>query len=317
MQPMDLLPNSILSLSGETADRLLALNDPDAALLYLHLLRRGNAQNLAWPVARLHAARDRLVANKLLAGAQAAQLTAAQPEPAQEAVPEYTTADITQALAGASPFSSLADEVERRLGKKLSTPDLKTLFSLYDQLALPPEVILMILTWCIQEQERKYGPGRRPFLSTIRREAAIWARTGVDTVQQANSYLTRLQTARAREREVARLLELPDRELVERERKYITQWLEQGFSDDALRLAYEKTVMGTASKSMDWRYMNGILRRWHEKGLHTAAQVEQSERAPRTGGSATPPAEDSALRAQRERERTRRLLEKMSKEQGG
>ena len=317
MQPVDLLPNSILSLSGETADRLLALNDPDAALLYLHLLRRGNAQGLNWPVARLHTARDRLVANKLLAGAQAAQLTAARPEPVQEAVPEYTTADINRALADASPFSALADEVGRRLGKKLSTPDLKTLFSIYDQLALPPEVILMLLTWCIQEQERKYGPGRRPFLSTIRREAALWARNGVDTIQQANSYLTRLQTSRAREREVARLLELPDRELVDRERKYIAQWLEQGFSDDALRLAYEKTVMGAASKSMDWRYMNAILRRWHEQGLHTAAQAQQGDRTPDARGSSSQPTQDSASRARQERERTRRLLEKMTKEQGG
>ncbi len=314
MQPIDLLPNSILSLSGEAADRLLELNDPDAALLYLHLLRRGSAQGLDWPVARLHAARDRLVARKLLAGAQAAQLTAAQPEPAQEQPPEYTAADITQALAGASPFSALADEVERRLGRRLSTPDLKTLFFIYDHLALPPEVILLVLTWCIQEQERKYGPGRRPFLSVIRREAAAWARSGVDTVQRANAYLTKLQTDRAREREVARLLDLPERELVDRERKYITGWLEQGFSHDALRLAYEKTVMGTASKTMDWRYMNGILRRWHEKGLHTAAQIQAGETQPR---QTAPTAADPARRAREDAARTRRLLEQMKQEQGG
>ncbi len=314
MQPIDLLPNSILSLSGEAADRLLSLNDPDAALLYLHLLRRGDARGLNWPVDRLHAARDRLVSQKLLAGAQAAQLTTPQPEPLPEAAPEYTTADITQALEPSSPFSTLADEVERRLGKKLSTTDLKTLFSLYDYLALPPEVILLIVTFCIQEQERKYGPGRKPFFSVIRREAAAWARNGVATLELAEVHLSRLMSLRSREREVARLLELPERELVERERKYIAQWLEQGFSDDALRLAYEKTVMGTASKTMDWRYMNGILRRWHEKGLHTAAQIQNGEHAPRR---ATPPTAAPADRARQERERTRRLLEQMKQEQGG
>lgn len=317
MQPIDLLPNSILSLSGEAADRLLALNDPDATLLYLHLLRRGDARGLNWPVDRLHAARDRLVSQKLLAGAQAAQLTAPQPEPLPEAAPEYTTADITQALAPSSPFSTLADEVERRLGKKLSTTDLKTLFSLYDHLALPPEVILLIVTFCIQEQERKYGPGRKPFLSVIRREAAQWARNGVDTLEQAEVHLSRLMSLRSREREVARLLELPERELVDRERKYIAQWLEQGFSDDALRLAYEKTVMGTASKTMDWRYMNGILRRWHEKGLHTAAQIQNGEHAPRRATPPTAAPADPAKRAREDAARTRRLLEQMKQQQGG
>lgn len=317
MQPIDLLPNSILSLSGEAADRLLSLNDPDATLLYLHLLRRGDARGLNWPVDRLHAARDRLVSQKLLAGAQAAQLTTPQPEPILDTPPEYTTADITQALADSSPFSTLADEVEHRLGKKLSVTDLKTLFSLYDHLALPPEVILLIVTFCIQEQERKYGPGRKPFLSVIRREAAQWARNGVDTLELAEVHLSRLMSLRSREREVARLLELPERELVDRERKYIAQWLEQGFSDDALRLAYEKTVMGTASKTMDWRYMNGILRRWHEQGLHTAAQIQNGEHAPRRATPPTTAPADPARRAREDAARTRRLLEQMKQEQGG
>lgn len=317
MQPIDLLPNSILSLSGEAADRLLTLNDPDAALLYLHLLRRGNAGGLNWPVDRLHAARDRLVGQSLLTGAAAAQLSAPSADPVPEAAPEYTTADITQALEAVSPFSTLVDEVEQRLGKRLSTPDLKNLFFLYDHLALPPEVILLVVTFCIQEQERKYGPGRKPFLSVIRREAALWARNGVDTLEQAEIHLTQLLSARSRERQIARLLELPDRELVERERKYIAQWLEQGFSDDALRLAYEKTVMGTASKTMDWRYMNGILRRWHEKGLHTAAQVQSGETAGRRTTPTTAKPADPDRRAREDMERARRLLEQMTKEQGG
>ena len=40
-----------------------------------------------------------------------------------------------------------------------------------------------------------------------------------------------------------------------------------GFSDEALRLAYEKTVY--KKQGMDWDYMNGILCGWHKKNLHT------------------------------------------------
>ena len=311
MQPADLLPNRILSLSGEAADRLLSLGDGDAALLYLYVLRRGSAQGIGWPAARQQAALDKLAACKLLRPSQAAP--APDPDPAPEPAPEYTLDDVTAALAGGSPFSALADEVERRLGKKLSTADLKTLYTLYDHLALPPEVILLLVTWCIHEQERKYGPGRKPFLSQIRREGAIWARGGVDTVSAAEEHLQRLLHLRSREGEIARLLDLPQRPLVEREQKYIAAWVDMGFDNDALRLAYEKTVMGTASKSMDWRYMNGILRRWHEKGLHTAEQVRAGDSAPR---SAPAPA-DPDRRAREDAQRTRRLLEQMRQEQGG
>ena len=60
MEPVNLLPNSILSISGEAADRLITLGDGDAALVYLYLLRRGNLQSLGWPEARVQSALDRL-----------------------------------------------------------------------------------------------------------------------------------------------------------------------------------------------------------------------------------------------------------------
>ena len=313
MNPVNLLPNSILSLSGETADRLLALGDGDAALVYLYLLRRGSVQGLGWPESRIQASLDRLAACGLTAKAQACAQPAAETEPQP---PEYTMEDIAAALGYESPFSALADEVERRLGKKLSTADLKTLYTLFDHLALPPEVILLIVGWCTMELERKYGAGRKPFLSQIRREAFRWAREGVDTAERAEEHLQQLLRLRSREGELIRLLDLPQRPLVEREQKYIAAWLEMGFDNEALRLAYEKTVMGTASKSMDWRYMNGILRRWHEKGLHTVAQIQAGDSAPRRGGKPALAA-DPDRRAREDMERARRLLQQMKQEQGG
>ena len=45
---------------------------------------------------------------------------------------------------------------------------------------------------------------------------------------------------------------------MEREKKYIAAWDEMGFDDEALRAAYERTIM--KKQSLDWSYMNGILR---------------------------------------------------------
>lgn len=312
MEPVTLLPNSILSLSGETADRLLSLGDGDASLVYLSLLRRGSVQIPGWPQSRVQAALDKLSACGLTAKTQ----LSAPADPPQEQPPEYTVDDLTAALSSGSSFCALADEVERRLGKKLSTSDLKTLYTIYDFLALPAEVILLLVSWCTMEQERKYGAGRKPFLSQIRREAFRWAREGVDTAERAEEHLQRLLRLRSREGEVIRLLDLPNRPLVEREQKYIAAWLDMGFDSDALRLAYEKTVMGTASRTMDWRYMNKILLRWHEKGLHTVAQVQAGDSAPRRPAP-QPASADPDRRAREDAERARRLLQQMTQEQGG
>lgn len=308
-----LIPGSILAMTDQAADRLLKLDSGDAALLYIHLLRRGTPAGLSWPEGRLRTALDQLKSQGL-----APSETPMPDPPVQELPPpEYATEDITAALADrASAFPALCDEVERRLGKKLTVGDLKSLYTLYDHLALPAEVILMIIGWCCEEMERKYGPGRKPFLSQIRKEGFLWARRGIDTMERAEEYIARLTRLRSRESEVLRLLDIPLRPLVEREKTYIAAWDDMGFDDEAIRLAYEKTVL--KKQSMDWAYMNAILRRWHEKGLHTAAAVQAGDRPPRpiqAGGRpdrATPAAE--AQRAREDMDRMRRLMEQMKKE---
>lgn len=306
-----LLPGSIVAMTDQAADRLLRLDNGDAALLYLYLLRHNDVQNLKWPQPRLDAA---LAALKSVGMAPDLAPRADIPEQPLPP-PEYHTEEINTALADAgSVFSSLCDEVERMLGKKLNANDLKSLFTLYDHLALPPEVILTLVGWCCEEQERKYGPGRKPFLSQIKKEGFVWARRGIDTMERADAHIQRLTSLRSRESEVLRLLDISPRPLVEREKTYIAAWDEMGFDNEALRMAYERTVL--KKQSMDWHYMNGILRRWHEKGLHTTAAIQSADHdpRPRAGVPQNAPVPETPQTQQDNMERMRRLLEQMKQE---
>lgn len=315
MEPV--FPGGILSMTGEAADRLLRLGDGDAALLYLHLLRGAQAGALGWPEERRRAAFDRLLKLGL---AQAEQDDPAPAKPEPDAPPDYSTADLARELEGDPVFAGLAREMERRLGKLLSTADLKTLYTMYDYLDLPAEVILLLTTWCIQEFERKYGRERRPRMTQLRQEAFRWHRQGITTAEAAEAHLKKLSQLEGRQREILALLGIHNRLPVERERKYIAAWVEQGFEDDALALAYEKTVLKKGA--LEWSYMNGILRRWHEKGLHTAAAVAAADsdysRRPPAGkeppGAIHPPRADQVHSSM---EQMRRLVRQMEREKEG
>lgn len=303
-------------MTVQTADRLFKLDSGDAALLYLYLLRHGGTAGLKWPDARLQGALEGL---RSLGLAPGEVLPAPEPPAPEPPPPEYSTEDITQALADeSSTFPALAGEVERRLGKRLSAADLKNLYTLYDHLALPTEVILMLVGWCIEETARKYGPGRKPFLSQIRKEGFSWARLGIDTIERAEERIAKLTRLRSRESEMLRLLDITPRPLVQREKDYIAAWDEMGFDNEAICMAYERTIL--KKQSMDWGYMNGILRRWHEKGLHTAAAVRTGDRDPRpiqAGGVQKPatPNPNQEQRAREDMERMRRLMEQMKQEE--
>ena len=267
-------PGAILSIHKKAADKLLSSGSGDAALLYLALLAQREPASFGWEASRLEAAHGVLLSLGLADPTQPIQpAPAVKLEP--DTPPDYTTADISIALREGGGFGGLVSEVQRLLGKTLSPADLKTLYLLYDFLALPPEVILLLVGWCIEQMVKKYGPGRKPTLNQIKKEGFRWQRAGVDTLDAADAHLQRLAELDVRTAQIMDVIELRGRKPVAAERKYLESWAEMGMADDAIRLAYEKTIVKTGR--MAWKYMNSILQNWKSKGFLTAAAVEEGE----------------------------------------
>ena len=160
-----------VTLTAQTVKRLLDRGDGDAALLYLALLRhhgtvqpRSLAGELRWEKSRIEAAEQALRDLRLLAPA-AEEI----PEPADEK-PSYQRDDIARRLESSEEFRLLTAEVEKKLGKRLTTPDVGVLLGLNDYLGLPADVIFLLVNHCVERVTRKYGEGRRPTLRQIEKE---------------------------------------------------------------------------------------------------------------------------------------------------
>ena len=270
-----------VTLTAQTVKRLLDRGDGDAALLYLALLRhhgtvqpRSLAGGLRWEKSRIEAAEQALRDLRLLAPA-AEEI----PEPADEK-PSYQRDDIARRLESSEEFRLLTAEVEKKLGKRLTTPDVGVLLGLNDYLGLPADVIFLLVNHCVERVTRKYGEGRRPTLRQIEKEGYHWAQLGIFDQTAAAAYLKKWAQREEKSAAYMRALHLPQRQMVDAERRYITQWMDMGFPPETVALAYERTVF--YKKDMNWRYLNGILRRWHEAGWHTVHQVEQGEQGGRT-----------------------------------
>lgn len=316
------LPGGILSMASAAADRLLRAGSGDASLLYLYLLKTGGAYSspaaaraLGWEPKRCD---DALSLLRSLGLSDAEAVPEAVPTPVPEP-PEYTAEDINRELENkTSPFPALVTEVQKRLGKVLSTADLKSLYSIYDFSGLPPEVILLTVSWCVEEYQRKYGPGRLPRMPQIQREAIRWKERGADTAEAAEAYLKRLILLRERSVQVLALLDIRGRKPIDREKEYIARWLEMGFPDDVIRLAYEKTIMQT--QKFSWHYMDSILTDWHQKGFHTVKDISAKDshrpksRPVRSGAGATTPQPSYGEADRRAREDMERLREKLRQE---
>ena len=266
-------------ISPSAADRLLAAHDGDLALLYLFQQRTGcrdldrAAGELCRTMAEMQSAWEKLQRMGLVDSGRNCSVDErhAQPKlsPADE-LPEYTAEDVVRRSHDDPAFSAILAEAQRVLGHRLSTPDLKKLFGIYDYLALPPELIMVLLNHCVS-----ISKGRLPSMRFIEKEAYAWVNREILTLEQAEEYISFSKQRREDSARVAETLNIRGRALSPTESKYISAWLDMGFGLDVIELAYDRTVTNTGA--LKWSYMNRILESWREKGLSTVREIEEKD----------------------------------------
>ncbi len=262
-----------LNIEQSDMRKLLGAASGDAALLYLYL-RSGNDPATAEEV--LHLNQSRLSC----AAATLRQLGLWQEQRKTLPVGErpcYTEKDVLSAMDTDRDFRSLYGEIQRLLGRNLNTEELKIILGFVRYLGLAPDVVSVLVCYC-KDRARQRGSLRNPSLRTIEKEAYAWAEQGIDTMEEAAAFIQTQNMRASQLGELMRILQIRGRNLTASEEKYARQWLEMGFSMDAIALAYDRTCVNTGG--LNWAYMNRILTRWHEAGLLTAEQVEKGDRKP-------------------------------------
>ena len=268
-------------IPAETADRLIAAHDAEAALYCIYLARRPDADDetaaevLCRTRGEIAAAREKLGRILRSGGKNRPAL------PANE--PGENDADSIVGTFREKAFEPILEEMTRILGATPSRAYLNTLVDIYNRLGMPPEVILVLLNHCDAETRRRYGPGRRPSPRFITEEAYRWYNRSVLTLEQADAYIREQEKRTGDKERIAALLGIRDRELTSGETKHIETWLEMGFADEAIARAREITLetLGT----MKWPYMNGIIKKWHGAGIHTLDEIKKAEGARKKRGS--------------------------------
>ena len=259
--------------------KLLGAASGDGALLYIYL-KAGNLPDDAAQVLNMSEARFNC------AMATLRQLGLWQEEKQQRILagerPVYSERDVLEADSSDFEFKALRGEVERLLGRNLNTEELKILLGFIRYLGLPADVISVLICYC-KDQARQRGSLRNPSLRTIEKEAYAWAEQGIDNLEEAAAFIQARNVRHSRMSRLKDQLQVRGRNLTAAEERYAQSWLEMGFEDEVIAMAYERTCLNTGS--LKWPYMDKILQRWHEAGLHTAEAVRSGDRKPGTAAS--------------------------------
>lgn len=266
----------------EAMAALARLRDGDAALLYACAAGQDGgctleqaSRELEMPPERIKKAAQLLTVYGLVANHTA-------PPPRQETA--YPASELAQVREEDAAFSGLCDYFESQLGRILNRRELESLLNVYQALALPPEVLALLLGDCAQRG--------RLTAREVEKQAYRWYDMGLDSYEAATDYLARQKERRTRGAQVLSILGIHDRQPGESEQKYIDRWTEMGISDELLRKACDITLLGAGRLS--WPYLHKVLCSWTEQGYHSAADVENGEKKARPRQGQPAPARESA-----------------------
>ncbi len=167
------------------------------------------------------------------------------------AAPKYLVKDINAALKSDKNVRDMFLIAEQLLGKPLNHNDMKIMYSFYDWLKLPVDVIIMLLEHCtsIKKIDLRY----------IEKVAITWADNGIDNFEKANVYIKGQAKLARMEKKVKRILQISGRDLTELETKFVRIWLQEYKATEAnIKEAYEITVINTGK--MNFKYMDAVLK---------------------------------------------------------
>ena len=205
--------------------------------------------------------------------------------------PDYSPRELALYIKN-DKVRKLFDSAQKKLGKMLSQQDMSLLFSFYDWLGLPMEVIELLLSYCTASGHT----GMR----YIEKVAIGWAEEGVNTVEKAAEYIELRKTGYRSILQAFGQNRMP----VAAEEAYMKKWLQEyKLPLDVVKLACERTVMQTGKAS--FAYADRILENWKKAGVSAVADVQAQDAAFAAKKAQNTPTTQTAEKPQRAQKQNR------------
>ncbi len=180
----------------------------------------------------------------------------------------FSAADVNRLAKKDPNIPLLLQETQQLLGRELSPNQTDFLLYLYNDLGLSTHYIFTLIGYCVSIGKRS--------ISYMERMAVGWVEQGIDTVDAAEMYISRLEKSRSNREQVKSAFGIFDRELSSNQKALVDRWIDGlKMPLDMIKLSYDLTLDATGK--MSFPYMDKILTRWQAEGiLTTSAAMEQA-----------------------------------------
>lgn len=153
---------------------------------------------------------------------------------------------------------------------------ISDIVNMYQDFGLKKEVIMILIGYC--KEINKTSPN---YIYTV---ACQWTRDNIDTQEQAEKEVQKLLQYNEYKNKVMRTLNVE--RFTELQENMIKDWNNWHITMDMVKYAYE-TSLPKCENKLSINYINGIIKKWHEKGIETlqgAVEDNESYRQEKSAG---------------------------------
>ncbi len=180
--------------------------------------------------------------------------------------PEYRTEEINLYIKDSASVAKLFKIAEQYLGRLLTITDQKILYSFYDWLHMPFDLIEFLIEYCASSNHTA--------IHYIEKVAISWVDAGINTVEKAKEKI-------ALDRRYFKILSAlgsTKTSITLAEKKCIDKWLnDYAFNIEVILEACRRTVMQTNKPSLN--YVDSILLSWHQSKVKNLDDVTLIDKA--------------------------------------
>ena len=187
----------------------------------------------------------------------------------QEISSNHKVENLAEIIESNSSLKDMFMVSQEILGKTITEKDMETIYWFYSELKMPPEVILLLLEYCVSKGKNR--------MSYIEKVAISWNELGLNTSESVTLYIENESQKTGFLYSIRKIMGIADRSLSQIEEKYLTKWHdEMDMSEEMIALAYEYCIIQTAKLSFP--YMDKIITRWSNEGISTIVDAEEDNR---------------------------------------
>lgn len=175
--------------------------------------------------------------------------------------------NLVEELANNSNSGMLKD-IGNLLGRTLSPTEVETYIGWKNDFNFSPELILILIEYCASKGKTNFR--------YIEKVAIAWHEMNIKTVDEAQNYIRKNEDKWGTYREILKFLGIRNAEIMKPQEEMFEKWTSTyNYSLDIIKKACD--ICFQRLNRADFKYIDGILSKWHKDNLRTLADIEKKD----------------------------------------